>query len=86
MPTVEHASDTVQVLFEQYARTNGLEIDTMPAAVAMTVNALHQGTVPYLALLSDLPASARAFDWMECALRAYADWCNCTVVLDTPPG
>jgi hypothetical protein len=76
-------SPSVEDLFKQNVAKAGLDLDKTPAAVQLATQALGSGIAPFSALLEDLPANARAFEWMSCALRAYAEWCDFTVVVDS---
>lgn len=82
MPTIMHTSDDVQALFKKIVAERGLKLEATPAAVQLAVQALGEHSGVYNALLADLPASSRAWDWMECAFLAYADWCAKTIVVD----
>lgn len=83
MPTVMRTSEDVQSLFKQIVEGRGLNLEHTPAAVQLAVQALGEHGGVYNALLADLPASSRAWEWMECAFLAYADWCAKTIVVDS---
>lgn len=82
MPTVIRTTPEVNELFTEMATARGLDTDRCPAAVRMAVVALSQGAVPFTALLEDLPAQTRAWEWMQTAFEAFAAWCGGTVVTD----
>lgn len=84
MPTIMRTSAPVEELFVRNATARGLDIDKTPHAVQLAIQALGAGAVsPFMGLLEDLPSNARAFDWMSCALLAYAEFCDHTVVVDS---
>jgi hypothetical protein len=83
VPTIMRTSPSVEDLFKQNVEKAGLDLNKTPAAVQLATQALGSGIAPFSALLEDLPANARAFEWMSCALRAYAEWCDFTVVVDS---
>jgi hypothetical protein len=76
-------SPSVEELFKQNVEKAGLDMNQTPAAVQFATQALGSGIAPFAALLEDLPSNARAWEWMSCALRAYAEWCDFTVVVDS---
>lgn len=77
-------SDSVENLFKRNIESRGLSLETAPEAVKMTIMLVQQFAEqsPFMALLSDLPASARAWEWMDCVFSAYAEWCSHTIVVD----
>jgi hypothetical protein len=83
VPTIMRTSPPVEALFRQNVEKAGLDLDKTPAAVQFATQALGSGIAPFAALLEDLPSEARAWEWMSCALRAYAEWCDFTVVVDS---
>lgn len=81
-----HTSENVEELFKQKVAERGLSLDSTPQAVQMAITLLGTAAVsPFASLLEDLPASARAWDWMSCAFAAYAEFCDRTVVVDDEP-
>lgn len=83
MPEIMHTSSPVEELFVKNVEAKGLSLDNTPAAVQLAITLLGQAAIsPFATLLDDLPASARAWDWMECAFSAYAEFCSHTVVID----
>lgn len=83
MPTIMRTSPSVEELFKRNVEQAGLDMAKTPAAVQFATQALGTGIAPFAALLEDLPASAQAWAWMSCALRAYAEWCDFTIVVDS---
>ncbi len=83
MPTIMRTSAPVEELFKQNVEKAGLDLNKTPAAVQFATQALGQGIAPFAALLEDLPSDAQAWTWMSCALRAYAEWCDFTIVVDS---
>lgn len=74
---------SVSELFEINSRQRGLDLENIPTAVQLAVTALLQSIVtPFNALLAELPASARAFDWMDAAFSAFAETAARTIVID----
>lgn len=88
MPKIVYASElSVSEMFENNSRARGLDLERIPQAVQLAVNALTQGVVsPFNALLADLPASARAYDWMDAAFSAFAEMASRTIVIDDEDG
>ena len=86
MPDVMHTSEEVTNLFKKNVEAAGLNPERCPAAVQMAVGQLGLGFAAWTQLLDDLPSGSRAYDWIDCALRAYAEFAAHTIVVDEVGG
>lgn len=87
MPEIISAADEVNVIFNRLAQERGLdpEATPIPAAVAMAFRTFEVAIIQqFYPLLSELPADARAWDWVSVCLSAWAEKASGAIVLDTP--
>lgn len=82
MPEIMRTSDDLQTIFKRNADTAGLDVDVMPAAVKLALGAVLGHSGQFEDLLNDLPSDARAYDWLSAMWKAYAEWCDHTIVVD----
>lgn len=81
-----HTSAALDEIFVRNIKAKNLDEDGMPTAVRLALQAMSMAVIsPFAGLLEELPAEARAFDWMAAMYAAYAEFCDHTVVVDDSP-